>query len=169
MIIRIYIILSLQEHRIKTKIIFSSKYGQGHILKPIRNNNVLDSDTKTILETINISDTSFSDFKDSLVCDSNFVVNVYNTDYSPGNASVKTTSKCSISPSITTRYPAIDSFVKQLIGAGTISGAKVYENQNTGRPIILYNIRNYSYCRDGCRISSLGCDNLISLEKIWFE
>ena len=121
------------------RLMFSCKFGQRHILKPVR------SYTSFDCEMTDISDINFQEFKDSLVCDKNFVVNVYAD--CPIDDPVKSTRICCSTPtSLSTRYQHIDSFIKQLIGCGSIARAQVHENIDTGRPIIFYVIKNYSFC-----------------------
>lgn len=45
-------------------------------------------------------------------------------------------------------FPEIDQFIKSIIGKGYISKKTFFENGNTNKPMLMYNIKNFNYCEN---------------------
>ena len=46
------------------------------------------------------------------------------------------------------KFPEIDQFIKSLIGKGYISKKTYFENGNTKKPMLMYNIKDFNYCEN---------------------
>ena len=90
-----------------------------------------------------------------MISDSSFVVNAGLSDGSVEDSSTdqsvpKDSSKSSQFPesSNSSKFPEIDQFIKSLIGKGYISKKTFFENGNTKKPMLMYNIKNFNYCEN---------------------
>ena len=80
-------------------------------------------------------------FFHSLICDKRFVVNAGYIENIGGRSVASTSSKSS-------NFPKIDIFIKSLIGKGYITKILMFENTNTNKPMVVYNIKNFNFCQN---------------------
>ena len=113
---------------------FSSKFGHFSSFKLLSENSTMDRKKM---------------FFDSLICDKHFVVNAGCIENMEG-PSVEKNSIASMS-SKSSNFPRIDLFIKSLIGKGYITKILMFENSNTNKPIVVYNIKDFNFCQNVMR------------------
>ena len=113
------------------RIISSSKFGKNTPLKLVSSNE--NADNKLT-------------FFESLVSDRTLVVNtmsIENEQVKNGNVPALK----SIDPSSrTSEFCELDKLVQKQIGPGSILKTRIYENVNTSKSMILYNVKGFRYC-----------------------
>ena len=113
------------------RIISSSKFGKNTPLKLIRSYTNVDNQLT---------------FFESLVSDRNLVVNTVSIENEPIKHENVQVLK-SIDPSSkTSKFCELDKLVLKQVVPGTILKTQIYENQNTSKPMIVYNIKGFRYC-----------------------
>ena len=80
-------------------------------------------------------------FFHSLICDKRFVVNAGCIENMGGPSVASMSSKSS-------NFPKIDLFINSLIGKGYITKILMFENSNTNKPMVVYNIKNFNFCQN---------------------
>ena len=86
-------------------------------------------------------------FFHSLICDKRFVnvnVNAGCIENMEGPSVASMSSKSS-------NFPKIDLFINSLIGKGYITKILMFENSNTNKPMVIYNIKIFNFCQNVMR------------------
>ena len=87
-------------------------------------------------------------FFESFVSDRNLVVNTVSIVNEPVKHQNVQVLKSNDPFSKTTKFYDIDQLVQKQIGLGTITNTKIFENQCTSKPMIVYNIKGFRYCEN---------------------
>ena len=124
------------------RIVQSSKFGKNSPLIPVDKN----------FDNISVFDEDA--FVETLVCDKNLVVNtVIHDDSLSLKKQLIEGSAAPLHPKISSKQknkssdnPFIDKIVESQIGNGRIRSITKYENEGTNKPMLIYEITNYSFC-----------------------
>lgn len=145
---KLIIDLSVYSKNQNFRILFSSKYGKSYPLQVSQSNKYVISNEKAV----NIQSQFFFD---SLVCGKDFIVNTLSSDKI--DASTEATYDVKSLPhedenlltsAISSKLPEIERFLKSLIKTGKISKVRFYENQETSKSMIIFEISNFRYCHN---------------------